>query len=101
MFFTGQKVVCVKGKYSACGVKLIEQQIYTIKSIRNCNCSTILDVGLRISTSDTCFKCNTLLSSDGTWWLYAKRFVPLEDWQKADEIFKQLLKEVRKPVLSK
>ncbi len=99
MFYSGQKVVCIKGKYSECGVKLKEQKIYVVNNIWSCRCSTVLDVGLKIYTSDKCFKCNTLLSTDGTWWLYAERFVPLEEWQRADEIINKLLKEIQDPVL--
>ena len=99
MFYIGQKVVCIAGKYSVCGVKLIEQKIYEIKNIWSCKCNTVLDVGIHINTNVTCFKCNTILSKDGTWWLYAKRFVPLEEWQNADENVKQLLKVIQEPVL--
>jgi hypothetical protein len=98
MFYIGQKVVCIKGKFSACGVDLKENGIYTVKNIWSCRCNMVLDVGLRITSNDICFNCDTLLSTDGVWWLYAKRFVPLEEWQDADKNIKQLLKEIQEPV---
>ena len=33
MFYIGQKVVCIEGKFSECGVRLVEQKIYEIKKI--------------------------------------------------------------------
>jgi hypothetical protein len=63
-----------------------------------CKCATVLDVGLRISTIDKCFKCNTLLSSNGIWWLYAKRFIPLDEWQKAQENVEKLIKNIAEPM---
>lgn len=98
MFTIGQKVVCVQGKSSACGRRLIDGKIYTVNAIRRCRCSSVLDVGIRISTENKCFKCNTLLSKDGTWWLYAWRFIPLDEWQEADENVKQLMEEVNNQV---
>ena len=98
MFDKGQKVVCIKGTTSACGIKLIEQKIYVVKNIWKCNCSNVLDVGIKISTNVTCFKCNKLLSTDGTWWLYASRFVPLDEWENATENVNRLLEEIQEPV---
>ncbi len=100
MFYTGQKVVCIEGTCSECGVLLRQQDIYEVKNIWKCNCSTVLDVGLKITTDDKCFKCNTLLSTDGTWWLYAKRFIPLEEWKHADETIQKLIKEIQVPAPS-
>ena len=56
MFNIGQKVVCIKGTTSVCDIKLIEGNIYTVKNNWSCNCSTVLDVGLRIHSDDFCFK---------------------------------------------
>lgn len=98
MLYIGQKVVCIEGKYSECGVKLVEQKIYEIKNIWSCKCNVVVDVGLKIYTSDKCYKCNTFLSVDGTWWLYARRFVPLDEWQDAGENIKQLLKAIQEPI---
>ena len=99
MFYKGQKVVCIKGKYSACGARLVEDQIYVVKNKWSCKCNELLDVGIKIFTNVTCFKCNTLLSTDGTWWLYANRFVPLDEYQNADENLRKLLKEIEEPVI--
>jgi len=99
MFFIGQKVVCIEGHVSRCGVKLVDGRIYQVKNIWNCKCNNLLDVGITISTNVKCFKCNTQLSTDGTWWLYAKKFVPLEEWQNAEKNVTKLLNEAEIPVL--
>jgi len=99
MFYRGQKVVCIEGHTSCCGIKLVDGISYIVKKIGSCNCNALLDVGITIATNTKCFKCNTLLSTDGTWWLYAKRFVPLDEWQNAEENVIQLLKEIQEPVV--
>ncbi len=99
MFSIGQKVVCIEGHISRCGVRLIDGKTYIVNNIWSCKCNTLLDVGITISTNVRCFKCNTFLSSDGTWWLYSKKFVPLKVWQNAEENVIQLLKDIREPVL--
>jgi len=97
MFTIGQKVICIDGKSSVCGVRLIDNEIYTVKNIWRCKCSDVIDVGLRISTTDKCFKCNKQLSSDGTWWLFAKRFVPIDEWKIAEGNVEQLKKILEEP----
>ena len=99
MFTIGQRVVCISGKKSACGVKLQEFDTYVIKDIWRCKCHSVVDVGLRISTDDICFKCNTVLSTDGTWWLYSKRFVPLQEWENSDLDIERIIEEIREPVV--
>lgn len=101
MFYPGQKVICIKGTRSVCGVELKEYAKYTVKSIWHCKCDIVLDVGLRISSSDSCFKCNTLLSTDGVWWLYAWRFAPLEEWQSAERNVKKLLEGLEEQIEKK
>ena len=99
MFYIGQKVVCIERHTSCCGVKLVDGISYIVKNIWSCKCNALLDVGITIATNVTCFRCNTFLSADGIWWLYANRFVPLDEWQNADENVKQLLKKIQEPVL--
>lgn len=98
MFNVGQKVVCIEGKLENGKVVLVEQHIYTVRNISGCRCHALVDVG-RTTPSVKCYKCNTFISSDGTWWFYATRFIPLDEWQKANENVQQLMEEIQDPIL--
>jgi hypothetical protein len=94
MIDIGQKLVCVDSK----DTPLVENQNYVIKSIKYglCNCNYILiDVGFTkdsIRRAQYCPKCKDRFKTfDDIWWFNANRFVPLDEWQQADELVKELL----------
>ncbi|MEO5570753.1 MAG: hypothetical protein ABIT08_04350 [Bacteroidia bacterium] len=92
MFHIGQEVVCVKGHITPDKkTSLLVNKICVIQGINGCRCNTLLNVGLTISNYTRCYKCNYDLPNDGIWWLYADRFVPLDEIGK--EEISELIKE--------
>jgi hypothetical protein len=94
MFKIGQKIVCVDNK----NTPLVENHDYVVDSIQYgvCSCNyALVNVGFtkeRIGRVQYCTKCNTRFKIfDDIWWFAAPRFVPLDDWQQADELVKELL----------
>ena len=97
MFHKGQKVVCIRGKFEYGQLVLVENHTYTVRNISCCKCSDLVDVGLR-TPSVKCFKCNTVIANDGTWWFYASRFVPLDEWRDFNASLQQLKEDMQVPL---
>jgi hypothetical protein len=78
MYEIGQQVVCVK-THSQGIVK--EGQVHSIKRIALCSCGYIsLDVGITFNDGNLMVcTCGKKESINGTWWLGAKLFRPLDD----------------------
>lgn len=75
----GDEVVCVSAhRHSIKGYVLQPGQVYVVRDNNNCNCSALLDVGFDSEVETLCPRCGTTIPGK-VWWLFAHRFVPLDD----------------------
>lgn len=98
-FEIGSQVVCIDANFSYLmfdGIiaPLKEGEIYTIKSIYECDCRNIyLDVGILAPSSMVCPKCWKRTNSN-IWWFRDSRFIPLEFNSEVESLSKEALIDV-------
>lgn len=101
MFYIGQKVVCVdsgrvklppvSGKTSI-QAPLVEGKTYTIKDVGKDCCNSVVDVGLKSDVLlSRCASCGRFYRQP-KYWVLARRFVPLEDYEAMQELVNELTK---------
>ena len=81
-FYIGQKIVCVAQTREY----LINNKTYRVRNLFLC-CQLTIDVGLsaKKGKGSQCHLCNSSPGIDGVKWLKSKYFVPLDEWNEADE----------------
>ena len=87
MYEVGQKVVYI----GPVNIYVKQGEVRTIKNTANC-CKLLLDVGVG-DDNIIATKCNICSKEfqGSTLWTYSDMWVPLDDWQEAEEKVEELL----------
>lgn len=98
MFEIGQQVVCIKTHPN----KVVKEgETYTIKSMSiHCKCGLSVDIGAKDPCGPDhiiccCQDCDMTYALTDIWWISHKRFVPLDQWEQAEEAKESLLEELK------
>lgn len=102
MFYIGQKVVCIDAKpQQRAGIhpELIYDKIYTVLCTENCRqCgSQLIDVGLPVKSGRQQMCCISIFDTVAHW-VYAKRFIPLDEYTEMDKMVSELTETQKETV---
>ena len=98
-FSVNQKVICIDASFqvqNGLPPPLVLGQIYTVLGVNSCpQCHAgFVDVGLKGTGLGTLCGCGHR-TQDGLWWVYSKRFAPIEEI--SETMFETLLETINKP----